>query len=467
MTSLMSSAIMTPLNNNKKPDPSSPPADSNDQWSSLESIIQNRRRNSLLGSGHKMNNIHDEASLRAEVNEETASKTFDIKQHCNEPTYRQTVLEFLFRHFASWNAGENASYISRTSWRQACREMKFKNKRFVHGDIEVTFMDALMSSPDGGVNQTKRSSRHMNLQSNTTNKAKKRRPLLNYRQFVMGLQLVAIKRYGATQYQHLDPRYVVLANTSSNDKTVEPFHNLYHKRLLTSAIRFGLLEETENNKPGGIATSPRESSVSGNASSQPPYTTDTTTTDTTNTNTIVVLQMDLDIDNALKAIQIDRKALKGLFNVYALSDLSNGTGTFADSGLSFDEFAAFARDCELVPRFCSLSDLIVIFRENRVLHQGDFNLEYTGKAQDVAAHMLFHGFARSLATVAVRFVRRDTRGLHTSVASSSHHLIGEGVREKVLLLLKQIANSRGVKNMALRPRRYAHVRFVSRMNGFQ
>ena len=445
----MSSAIMTPLNNNKKPDPSSPPADSNDQWSSLESIIQNRRRNSLLGSGHKMNNIHDEASLRAEVNEETASKTFDIKQHCNEPTYRQTVLEFLFRHFASWNAGENASYISRTSWRQACREMKFKNKRFVHGDIEVTFMDALMSSPDGGVNQTKRSSRHMNLQSNTTNKAKKRRPLLNYRQFVMGLQLVAIKRYGATQYQHLDPRYVVLANTSSNDKTVEPFHNLYHKRLLTSAIRFGLLEETENNKPGGIATSPRESSVSAIGSSSRYY------------------SGDHDIDNALKAIQIDRKALKGLFNVYALSDLSNGTGTFADSGLSFDEFAAFARDCELVPRFCSLSDLIVIFRENRVLHQGDFNLEYTGKAQDVAAHMLFHGFARSLATVAVRFVRRDTRGLHTSVASSSHHLIGEGVREKVLLLLKQIANSRGVKNMALRPRRYAHVRFVSRMNGFQ
>ena len=445
----MSSAIMTPLNNNKKPDPSSPPADSNDQWSSLESIIHNRRRNSLLGSGHKMNNIHDEASLRAEVNEETASKTFDIKQHCNEPTYRQTVLEFLFRHFASWNAGENASYISRTSWRQACREMKFKNKRFVHGDIEVTFMDALMSSPDGGVNQTRRSSRHMNLQSNTTNKAKKRRPLLNYRQFVMGLQLVAIKRYGATQYQHLDPRYVVLANTSSNDKTVEPFHNLYHKRLLTSAIRFGLLEETENNKPGGIATSPRESSVSAIGSSSQYY------------------SGIPDIDNALKAIQIDRKALKGLFNVYALSDLSNGTGTFADSGLSFDEFAAFARDCELVPRFCSLSDLIVIFRENRVLHQGDFNLEYTGKAQDVAAHMLFHGFARSLATVAVRFVRRDTRGLHTSVASSSHHLIGEGVREKVLLLLKQIANSRGVKNMALRPRRYAHVRFVSRMNGFQ
>jgi hypothetical protein len=128
----------------------------------------------------------------------------------------------------------------------------------------------------------------------------------------------------------------------------------------------------------------------------------------------------------------------------------------------------FARDhsfcIHLLCRHIINSDLIVIFRENRKLHKSDYDLQYSVGGP---AHMQQKGFQRSLATIAVRFVRRDARTLQAATDGSTHHLTAENSREKALLLLKNIANSRGVRMMALRPRRYAHVRFVSRMNGFK
>jgi hypothetical protein len=455
----------------------SPPADSRAQWSGLGSIIKNRRRNSFLGQQYQDKNVQslDINTLEEEVHNETIKQTKMLQEQCNLPKYREKVLKFLFRHFATWSPGENTPYISRTSWRQACREMNFKSKRFIHGDIEVVFADAFLTSKDMTEEEEIGASTSwqeeglpvMDLSVIAKDKkrtAKKSKPLLNYRQFVMALQLVAIKRYGASQYQHLDPRYVVLANNSKIRQFVEPFHQLYHKKLLTSAVRFGFLEDEERNRNqhGGLSKSPRmiASSATGSVSSPVQSSGQSGSTPPT------LSDMERRVNAAVRVIRVDTKALKGLFNVYALSDLSNGTGTFADSGMSFDEFASFGRDCEIVPQFCSLTDLIVVFRENRVLHQGDFNLEYSGSSTECVAHMLLSGFIRALATVAVKFVRRDSKALHTKM-DRTHHLTAESSREKVMALLKTIANSRGVRAMALRPRRYAHVRFVSRMNGFK
>ena len=442
----MESAVLTPLSvttrapsTSSAPSKSSPPPDSEQEWSNIESLIQTKRRNSL-SSGARRTSVE-------ELMSETHAQREFIQDNCNTPEFRQSVFEHLFRRFASWSASENATYISRNSFRRACREMKFKNTRFVQGDIEVVFVDALLSEQHG--DREYASEQQQQQQQQKRRLIRKRRPLLNFRQFIMALQLVAIKMYGESQYQHLDPRYVLVRGGGSS--LVEPFHHLYHKRLLPAAIRFGLLEDDRLKKHGGIAQSPRNIAVR-----------------TAPLRVLTAEQQEIDL--ALVALQIDRVAVQSLFKTYSLSDLSNGTGILSQHGMTFNEFSFFARECELVPRFCSLSDLLVIFRENRQLHGGDFGLSMNGSANlhtSLPAHMNLKNFQRCLATIAVRFVRRDSRVLRTN-QDDTHHLTSESMREKVLLLLKKIANSRGVTLMALKPRSgYSHIRFVSRMNGFR
>ena len=474
----MESAVLTPLSvttrapsTSSTPSKSSPPPDSEQEWSNIESLIQTKRRNSLSSGARR-------ASVEEIMSETHAQREF-IQENCNTPEFRQSVLEHLFRRFASWSASENATYISRNSFRRACREMKFKNTRFVQGDIEVVFVDALLSEQHGdrgcaSEQQQQQQQQQQHQQQQKRRLIRKRRPLLNFRQFVMALQLVAIKLYGDSQYQHLDPRYVLVRGSSR----VEPFYYLYHKRLLPAAIQFGLLENDGlKKKHGGIAQSPRNIAAaavgarrnsisvqdridSTNTGAGAGTTSGTAASGTAPLRVLTAEQQEIDL--ALLALQIDRVAVQSLFKTYSLSDLSHG--------MTFNEFSFFSRECELVPRFCSLSDLLVIFRENRQLHGGDFSLSMNGSANlhtSLPAHMNLKKFQRCLATIAVRFVRRDSRVLRTN-QDDTHHLTSESMREKVLLLLKKIANSRGVKLMALKPRSgYSHIRFVSRMNGFR
>ena len=308
----------------------------------LEHLIKNRRRNSLLGTGHDA----DLTQLQTEVHANARSRAQQIQEHCDEPAYREKVLRFIFLHFANWSPKENASYISRNSFRQACREMQLRNSKFVHGDIEVVFVDALLSS-----------------MQNKQNVRKKQRPLLNFRQFLMAMQLVAIKLYGKPEHKHLDPRFVVLVGKQGTSSAfVEPFHHLYHKRLLPASIRFGMLDDDDENQKtlrhGGLATSPRDRAKAAVESRQDstPSNNQQSSSSTGNLNkNAKESPSDPKIQNAMKTIQIDHKALRGLFKTYAVSDLSNSTGALSDHGLSFEEFARFARDCEIVPRFCSLS----------------------------------------------------------------------------------------------------------------
>ena len=87
------------------------------------------------------------------------------------------------------------------------------------------------------------------------------------------------------------------------------------------------------------------------------------------------------------------------------------------------------------------------------------------------AHMELTGFANALCTVALKYVRHERHELgrrsESDGLSDGGAVSFEGPRAKVLALVKTIANSRGIRQMALRPRRAVSVRFVSRMNGFK
>ena len=126
--------------------------------------------------------------------------------------------------------------------------------------------------------------------------------------------------------------------------------------------------------------------------------------------------------------------------------------------MNFKEFSFFARETELIPRFCTLSDLLLMFRQCTTKSVVDYDLSSTNKNMESAAHLGVKDFERCCATMAIRFVRRGSRVLRTK-EDNNHHLTSESIREKIMLLLKQIANSRGVEKN--------HVRFVSRMNNFQ
>ena len=130
-----------------------------------------------------------------------------------------------------------------------------------------------------------------------------------------------------------------------------------------------------------------------------------------------------------------------------------------------------ARECDLIPRYLSLSQLLVVFRRHRKLYAGDFDLDYSGVGAQVPAHLELEGFENALCMVALKYVHRGCNELRPrsqfDETSDDGALAFEDPREKVLTLVKTIANSRGIRQMALRPRRAATVRFVSRMNGFR
>ena len=173
-------------------------------------------------------------------------------------------------------------------------------------------------------------------------------------------------------------------------------------------------------------------------------------------------------------MDVDARATNGMFGAYACSDKMNGTGAMDVHGMSFNEFGFFARECGLVPRYLSTAQLLVIFRHNRRLHGGDYGLEYPPKdavqaqTANVPAHMDLEGFRNALVMIALKYVRRTRRELKLRGPQDDDHMIlEESPREKTLLLLKTIADSHGIRMMALKPRRAAQIRFVSRSTGFR
>ena len=183
----------------------------------LRSAVKRRNRTTLIGQ----HSSHEQ--LQELLQQQTNSSLRYLSTNANHPEFRARVLQFLFRRFASWTAAENTNFLNRSSWRRACREMKFYTPRkFVQGDVEVVYADALLSSAN-------------------VHSPKKIRPLLNYSQFVNALQLVATKIYSNNKYTHLDPRYIMLSEVQN---AWAPFHQLFHKKLITFAIQCGVLDKT-------------------------------------------------------------------------------------------------------------------------------------------------------------------------------------------------------------------------------
>ena len=172
---------------------------------------------------------------------------------------------------------------------------------------------------------------------------------------------------------------------------------------------------------------------------------------------------------ARRVLDIEHRALEGIFHAFAVTESSNNTGALTTSGMSFNEFAYMARECDLIPRYLSLSQLLIVFRQHRKIHAGDFDLDYSGVGAPGARAHGAHRFCKRVCTVAPACATRDTSWVEDRNRTDyrTAEVSFEGPRAKVLALVKTIANSRGIRQMALRPRRAVSVRFVSRMNGFK
>lgn len=478
-----------------KPAESPVPIDDRDvrRWSKIDAITHDRSKSAFLG-GERADAVGGDLSNIEAINKMTEEHAYHhqqyLREHCMTTQFRERVMQFLFRRYASWNVGENGSFMNRTSFRQCCRELELvgRSKKFVTGDIEVCFADGLLSvSNESGniagqrLGQSKKS-------------PAKRRPLLNYRQFVMAVQGIAIKLYGMLQYQHLDPRYVAITFENVSEELVQsdngqrnkrhPFDEIFMDILLPKALQFGFGMDDfagPSSRTGGLATSPLSQAnaavgspdgadiglmLSIGSDSDGGIITGRKAVDAA----AAGIQLSEEIRFARKILNLDKKALDGIFGAFALSDSRNSTGVLTESGMSFNEFSHMARECDLIPRYLSLSQLLVVFRQYRKIFAGDFDLDYSGVGAQVPAHMDFEGFCNALCSIALKYVRRGRLQLNKNMHydGSDDGLISfEDPREKVMALLKTIANSRGIRQMALRPRRAATVRFRSRMSGFR
>jgi hypothetical protein len=458
-----------------------------------------------------ISDLSDAAALEALTSARARGELAYLRAHAASTRFRERVLQFLFRRHASWNVGENGSFMNRTSFRACCRELELVDVgrgiggiggirgRFVTGDIEVCFADGLLSVPDGaGQGNMAGQSLGRSPRGQT-----KRRPLLNYRQFVMAVQGIAIKLFGRTRYQHLDPRYIAVRvqnnsarSSNGNDdpdhlggpgKVRHPFEDLYMGVLLPKALQFGLGMDADVAGPGshsprtgGLSTSPlaeANAAVAGSPQGalqlapMSPSTSGGRQEAVAAAAAAAARRLSPEMQAARRVLRVERKAIEGIFNAFAVTESGNNTGALTTSGLSFNEFSYMARECDLIPRYLSLSQLLVVFRRHRKLYAGDFDLDYAGIGAQVPAHMELDGFENALCTVALKYVHRTCHELKPKSTfdekSDDGALSFEDPREKVLALVKTIANSRGIRQMALRPRRAATVRFVSRMNGFR
>ena len=124
------------------------------QWTSVDAITHTRSRSAFLGASRADaagGDFSDLSVLTDMTDARARAEQRYLRAHGKTTEFRERVMQFLFRRYASWNVGENGSFMNRTSFRQCCRELELvgRTRRFVTGDIEVCFADGLLSAIEG------------------------------------------------------------------------------------------------------------------------------------------------------------------------------------------------------------------------------------------------------------------------------------------------------------------------------
>ena len=376
----------------------------NNASSSLEQEIligiKQRRSSSVYGNNVNLEQINREA-------EQEAAEIINENGSFNQKT---AILHGIFSKYATWELNANASFISRTKFRRFCIDANIIGPRKVlKGDIEVVFYECLQQPAKKVRTIWNREDKYGKKEAAPQPSKKK---LLSYNQFVCSLGLLAMRMYGAKQYEHLDPR---LCNHAV--RMDDSFIRFYQSVLLPYAAKRGLLNETE---------------------------------------------MDLDITNreketlrsALPFFEIEKNAFSEIFKFYSGKELCAHKDVTTDGkrSLSFNEVHAFCRDFEVVPRAASISQCLRAFRQ--VQENTEASLESISVSE-----LNFEEFLLFNALIAVR---------HTNVfdANGSYNL-QPTARKLVMRYLKDLDRSGGCKIMAKTLRNGRHIRFVNRSTQFQ
>jgi hypothetical protein len=120
--------------------------------------------------------------------------------------------------------------------------------------------------------------------------------------------------------------------------------------------------------------------------------------------------------------------------------------------LSFNEVHNFCRDFDVVPGICSISQILLAFRQTR---QGT---EVEGE-DAVDAELDFSEFCLFIGVIALR---------HTEVHDDKgSRLLRPSVRNMCMEFFRGLEKSDGCKIMALTLRNGRHVRFVNKSTQFQ
>jgi hypothetical protein len=375
-------------------------------------LVKRRRSSSVFGNIATLNEINQVAEQEADM----------LVRDRDSREQRAALIHGIFSKFATWELNANACFISRTKFRKFCIEAGILKAGLVIGDIGVIFYESLKKYLG------KQAVKYHHNHKKTYNKVKSvipekksntRSSLLNFKQFISALGVIALKLYAPARYQHLDPRLCKRVADVN-----EPFDILYESILLPYAAKTGILSEGALD----LILSDKEKEM---------------------------------VVKALPFFAIEHEACTEIFNYYSKKEMTGTTSSGFDSRrtLSFNELHSFCREYDVVPGVCSISKILIAFRQSKLNDDDDDDNGDDGLHDIEAAELSYDAFIFFLALLAIR---------HINVSDEfGSYVLNPSPRDLVMGFLHRLEMSEGRKTMASTLRNGRHVRFVFKSSGFK
>eukprot|EP00949_MAST-11_sp_MAST-11-sp1_P002213 g2213.t1 len=394
----------------------------------------------------------DSILMAKSVAEEEIQTLMQIRTN---PEQRELLLEAVFREYATWEFNSNASLISKTKWRAFLNDtgvLKKANgrRRLMNGDIDVSFFTALEARAEKRNGAVNRANHSASTKFTPRESVRKRRKMLQYFQFKKAMREVAFKCFGNLRVKHLDPGLV-----SEVASLQEPFEKFVYYVLLPLAARKGLLIDFGDTSSASLRQGGGSNELSPSFG-QPAW---SKVRGTVRRMSIEVGQAQANRD-AKEAVELgyvrriirkEKEALDTIFRHYALCEMAScdNSRKVAVSSMTFNELCRFGSNFGIVPAICSLSELLLLFREVRF---------YDRNVGDVAV-LTREGFDELLCRLALEHCKVFDANGHF-VSNPSPHL-------RLMILLNTLDRSDGRGIVARTFRGGRHIRFISRSTQFQ
>lgn len=383
----------------------------------IADLVRKRRSSSVFGNIATLDEINKVAEQEADM----------LVRDRDSREQRTALIHGIFSRFATWELNANACFISRTKFRKFCIEAGIIKAGLVIGDVGVIFYECLkehLGKQPIKYHHNHKKTYHKVKSVIPERKGNTRSSLLNFKQFISALGMIALKLYAPIRYQHLDPRLCKRVADVN-----EPFDILYESVLLPYAAKTGILSE----------------------------------------GALELILNDKEKGMVLKALQffaIENEACTEIFNYYSKTEMAGITSGGFDSrrSLSFNELHRFCREYDVVPGVCSISQILKAFRQSR-LNDDEENEDNGNKEEDndpndlEAAELSYDAFIFFLSILAIRHINvNDEFG---------SYVLNPTPRDLVMGFLHRLEMSEGRKTMASTLRNGRHVRFVFKSNGFK